>query len=198
MWIWSSSLGSVFMLTVSVALAAETGSAKPPVAAPSEPTTITAQKMTVRNQENKAYFDGAVVLSKGTLVVHSDSMVVSFKQKDAPGSAPQGAEPDSPPSANSKKSKAGATGMPASGSRAISMVEAVGHVRIEKEGGTATCQKAVYYESDEKIVLTGEPIAWQKGTRVTGKVITMYLGEDRSVVEGESRVMIEPEQAGGR
>lgn len=198
MWIWSSSLGSVFMLTVSVALAAETGSSKPPVAAPSEPTTITAQKMTVRNQENKAYFDGAVVLSKGTLVVHSDSMVVSFKQKDAPGSTSKGAEPDSPPSANSQKSKARATGMPASGSHAISMVEAVGHVRIEKEGGTATCQKAVYYESDEKIVLTGEPIAWQKGTRVTGKVITMYLGEDRSVVEGESRVMIEPDQAGGR
>jgi lipopolysaccharide export system protein LptA len=187
------------MLTVSVALAAETGSSKPPVAAASEPTTITAQKMTVRNQENKAYFDGAVVLSKGTLVVHSDSMVVSFKQKDAQGLAPKGAESASTPSAeNPQKSKANATGMPASGSRAISMVEAIGHVRIEKEGGTATCQKAVYYEADEKIVLTGEPIAWQKGTRVTGKVITMYLGEDRSVVEGESRVMIEPEQAGGR
>ena len=65
-------------------------------------------------------------------------------------------------------------------------------MKIEKEGGRATCRRAVYFEEERKIVLTGEPIAWQKrGLRVTGKQITMFLDEDRSVVEGGSHVTIE-------
>jgi len=54
------------------------------VTAPEETrTTITSQRMTVRNQENKAVFEGAVILTKGTLVVHSDVMVVFFKSTDS-------------------------------------------------------------------------------------------------------------------
>lgn len=193
MWMWRSSLG-VFVLAAGLsAHAAEDRSAKP-AAASKEPTTITAQKMTVRNQESKAYFEGAVVLTKGALVVHSDTMVVSFKQKEASSAKAidtAGDKSDGP--ARQSKPKTDALAGP--GSRAVSMVEAMGRVKIEKDGGTATCQKAVYYEEEEKIVLTGEPVAWQKGTRVTGKVITLYLAEDRSVVEGESRVLIEPEEA---
>jgi lipopolysaccharide export system protein LptA len=40
-------------------------------------------------------------------------------------------------------------------------------------------------------VLTGEPVAWEKGTRVSGKQITLYLAEERSVVEGGSHIRIE-------
>ncbi len=195
-WIWSGKLAIFVWLVASAAFAVETGSVKsgPPE---DRATTITAQKMTVRNQENKAYFEGTVVLIKGALVVHSDAMVVSFKPKEVSGEKP----PETSPvhsTEGEKKAKAGEGALPTAGSKSISMVEATGRVKIEKEGGTATCEKAVYYEEGEKIVLTGEPIAWQKGTKVTGKVITMYLAEDRSVVEGESRVLIEPEPGGGR
>ncbi|MDE3017519.1 MAG: hypothetical protein KGL03_02705 [Nitrospirota bacterium] len=194
-WIWFSNVSVTLWLATSLAVAAGSDSVKP--APPEAPTTITAQKMTVRNQENKAYFDGTVVLTKGTLVVHSDAMVVSFKSKEAREVRPAASSPSQEVDAG-KKPKGGEGALPTAGSRSVSMVEATGRVRIEKEGGTATCQKAVYYEEEEKIVLTGEPVAWQKGTKVTGKVITMYLAEDRSVVEGESRVLIEPEPAGGR
>jgi lipopolysaccharide export system protein LptA len=78
------------------------------------------------------------------------------------------------------------------------MIEATGRVRIQKADGRATCRKAIYYEGEEKIELTGDPIAWQQGTRVTGKKITMYLAEDRSVVEGGSRVMIDENGAESR
>ena len=195
-WTWSSNLAVFVWLMASVAFAAETGPVKsgPPEG---QATTITAQKMTVRNQENKAYFEGTVVLIKGALVVHSDAMVVSFKPKDSQGEKPA-SQNSIQPTDGEKKSKAAEGALPSTGSKSISMVEATGRVKIEKEGGTATCQKAVYYEDGEKIVLTGEPIAWQKGTKVTGKVITMYLTEDRSVVEGESRVLIEPEPGGER
>lgn len=190
MWTWRSRSLLGLLLAAAVSVQAADGPAAKPATSGNEPTTITAQKMTVRNQESKAYFEGAVVLTKGALVVHSDTMVVSFKQKDPAGSATKGIDTADKAEAP-KKPKTEALSGP--GSRAVSMVEATGRVKIEKDGGTATCQKAVYYEEEEKIVLTGEPVAWQKGTRVSGKVITMYLAEDRSVVEGESRVFIEPE-----
>ena len=34
--------------------------------------------------------------------------------------------------------------------------------------------KAIYYHDGDKIVLTGDPVAWDKGTRVSGKQITMF------------------------
>lgn len=82
--------------------------------------------------------------------------------------------------------------------RAVSSIEATGKVKIFKADGQATCRKAVYDGATEKIVLTGDPVAWQKGTRVTGQKITMYLAEDRSVVEGGSQVLIEQEEGGVR
>ena len=47
-------------------------------------------------------------------------------------------------------------------------------------------------------MLTGDPVAWQKGTRVSGKRIIMFVDEDRSIVEGDSQVVIEGEGGGGR
>src|SRR5438132_11457953 len=73
------------------------------------------------------------------------------------------------------------------------VVMMTGRVKIEKDSGSATCEKAIYYHDGDKIVLTGDPVAWDKGTRVSGKQITMFLAEDRSVVEGGSHVRIEPD-----
>jgi lipopolysaccharide export system protein LptA len=189
----ASVLAFVYGATV---YAAETGFARSDSDTPLN-TTITARKMTVRNQESKAIFEGSVVLTKGSLVVHSDAMVVSFKPSDQPGVTGKSGNPSTPEMksalAGDKKTRSGADDLPIMANRSVSMIEATGRVRIEKAEGRATCQKAVYYQKEEKIVLTGDPVAWQKGTRVTGKQITMYLAEERSVVEGGSRVMIENE-----
>jgi lipopolysaccharide export system protein LptA len=165
------------------------GSSGPPAASN---TTITASKMTVRNQENKAVFEGTVKLTKGNLVVHSDVMVVFFKAAepaDAQISSHAAAvDPRAP-----EKAARDRNDLPIMSNRSVNMIEATGRVLIEKEDGRATCRKAVYHGDEQKIVLTGEPVAWQKGTRVTGKRITMFLAEDRSIVEGGSRVMIQEE-----
>jgi lipopolysaccharide export system protein LptA len=63
-----------------------------------------------------------------------------------------------------------------------------------KENGNATCGKAVYLADSETMTLTENPVAWEKGTRVSGKKITMYLKEDRSVVEGGSHLRMEDEE----
>jgi lipopolysaccharide export system protein LptA len=170
--------------TADVSGGTSTAAASTNQASPS--TTITASKMTVRNQENKAIFEGTVTLTKGTLVVHSDVMVVFFKSGES--------AVDKTDDTKAKESERGGRSpeqLPIMSNRSVSMIEATGRVLIEKEDGRATCQKAVYHGDEEKIVLTGTPVAWQKGTRVTGKKITMFLAEDRSIVEGGSSVMIQ-------
>jgi lipopolysaccharide export system protein LptA len=162
--------------------------------APALSTTITAKKMTVHNQDGRAVFEGSVVLTKGSLIVYSDKMIVLFHQDtDASKSSP--GERSGRDIAKTSGPSKGSDVVPSVSNRSVSRIEATGHVKIEKENGNATCQKAVYFSDDERIILTGDPVAWEKGTRVSGKQITMYLAEDRSVVEGGSHVRIEGEES---
>ena len=188
MWIWLLLLN---LLPFGMASLSESADAAIPKGGAEQAvsTTITAKKMTVRNQDSQAIFEGGVILTRGSLVVYSDRMVVLFRaQEPLANDNQKGPEPVK----GSAPSK-GPDAMPAVSNRSINKIEATGRVKIEKDSGSATCEKAVYYHDGEKIVLTGDPVAWDKGTRVSGKQITMFLAEDRSVVEGGSHVRIEPE-----
>jgi lipopolysaccharide export system protein LptA len=132
--------------------------------------------------------------------VRSDHMVVTFNASNNGAAAQTPPDSKQPASALGRRSNAsqGRESMPTVSDRSIRMLEATGRVQIEKEDGRATCRKAVYYDDEKKIVLTGDPVAWQKGTRVSGKRIIMFVDEDRSIVEGDSQVVIEGEGGGGR
>jgi len=68
----------------------------------------------------------------------------------------------------------------------VQRVRATGHVRLTERGGReATADAATYFARDEKVVLEGSARAWQQENVVTGSTITLYLREDRHVVEGE-------------
>jgi lipopolysaccharide export system protein LptA len=176
MWIWLLLLNLLLLGTASLSESADAALPKGGVEQ-AVSTTITAKKMTVKNQDSQAVFEGAVVLTRGSLVVYSDRMVVMFRAQDSPAS----------------DSQKGPDAVPAVSNRSVNRIEATGRVKIEKDSGSATCEKAIYYHDGDKIVLTGDPVAWDKGTRVSGKQITMFLAEDRSVVEGGSHVRIEPD-----
>ena len=202
-WHSCSKAWAVGLVWLAVSFPGNLATAKPPPASSEAvPTTITSQKLTVRNQEHKAIFEGAVVLTKGTLVVHSDVMVVLFKSTEQGSSAKQDGEDTNGSGKSTGGMEKAARTEPGDGpsisNQSVSTVEATGRVRIEKDEGRATCTKAIYYADEEKIVMTGNPVAWQKGTRVTGKRITMYLIEERSVVEGGSKVRIEPDGGEGK
>lgn len=153
------------------------------------PTTITAKKVTVRKQDSQAVFEGTVVLTRGPLLVYSDKMIVLFH---SPGS---GQTPSTSPGQIGGQSPGkGKDASPTMSNHSVDRVEAIDHVKIKYATGNATCQKAVYFSEGDKIVLTGEPVAWEKGTRVSGKQITLYLTEERSVVEGDTHVRIEEEE----
>ncbi|MDH4152698.1 MAG: hypothetical protein OEV01_02805 [Nitrospira sp.] len=201
MWIWCLLLSVLLPGPATASPASESGSLKRGIEAPGVPTTITSNRMTVRNQDSQAVFEGMVVLTRGSLVVHSDRMVVSFHPKSSEGAATVRKRPEQGESAQpSSMSQAGQPG-PTMSSRSVNRVEAIGEmhpVRIKYENGNATCQKAVYFAAGEKVVLTGDPVAWEKGARVSGKQITIYLTEERSVVEGGSHIHLEGEGQTGQ
>ena len=81
----------------------------------------------------------------------------------------------------------------------IDKIVATGAVKIIRaEGGVATGEKAVFYQKGEKLVLTGKPVVKQGEDFVEGDVITLFLKEDRSIVESNKdkkvRAVIFPKQ----
>jgi lipopolysaccharide export system protein LptA len=69
--------------------------------------------------------------------------------------------------------------------REVERVEASQNVRIVQGPKIATGQKGVYYRSEGRIVLTGSPRVHQGEDFVEGDEITVFLGEDKSIVSSE-------------
>ncbi len=71
----------------------------------------------------------------------------------------------------------------ASGDRIVRTVS-TGSVRIiTKDCRTGTARRAEYYDAEQRVILIGNARVWQEDNVVTGERITMYIAEDRSVVE---------------
>lgn len=69
--------------------------------------------------------------------------------------------------------------------REIDQVEASGEVRILQGTRLATGNRAVLYNREGRIVLTGAAKVHQGQDFIQGDEITVYLNEDRSVVSGQ-------------
>ena len=153
---------------------------------------ITSQSLVFKNQENMAVFDGKVIMTKVGFIMHADHMVVHFAgPSDTASQAPDGsAKAVSPPGRTSPE-------LPTLGNRAVSWIEAMGNVLMEQGGKKSKSKKAVYSQVDDKLVLTGDPEVWEEGYHVTGVRMTMFLKEDRSIVES-SRVIINEADVGPR
>jgi lipopolysaccharide export system protein LptA len=66
----------------------------------------------------------------------------------------------------------------------IDRIEVEGDVKISQQDKIATADKAVYYHDKQKIVLMGKPQFSQGQDTIKGRLITLYLPEQRTVVEG--------------
>lgn len=137
-------------------------------------TVITSHTMTASGEKNQAIFQGDVKMTQGELIVFSDVMIVYFKEKVSSESA-----------SNQNSNQNAESG------KKITYIEAKGRVRIIQGESRAISQHALYNKAEEKVILTGSPVAWQSGTRISGPKMTMFLKENRSVVEGGTRVVIE-------
>ncbi len=68
--------------------------------------------------------------------------------------------------------------------KVIREIDAYGNVVVRKEGRTAFSNKAFYYSREEKIVLTGDARIVENENQLDGETITLFLHDERSVVEG--------------
>jgi lipopolysaccharide export system protein LptA len=90
---------------------------------------------------------------------------------------------------------------------AIVRTISTGNVKIiTRDCKIGTARRAEYYDAEQRVVLVGNARVWQDDNVVTGERITIYLAEDRSVVEAGKQERVkavfypknqdQPEQAG--
>ena len=67
----------------------------------------------------------------------------------------------------------------------IERVVSTGNVRIiTRDCRMGTAGRSEYYDAEQRVVLIGTARVWRDADVVTGERITIYLAEDRSLVEG--------------
>ena len=55
---------------------------------------------------------------------------------------------------------------------------------VTRDCRTGTARRAEYFDIEQRVVLSGNARVWQDENVVSGDTITMYLAQDRSVVQG--------------
>ena len=120
---------------------------------------IKSNKLEVDDNRKVVIFTGDVDAKREDFVINCKKLVVFYKS--LPGTKEPGKEKTE-----------------------VDKIVATGRVKIShSQGGAATAEKAVYYQREEKVVLTENPVVKRGNDFVEGDRITMYLKENRSVVE---------------
>ena len=70
------------------------------------------------------------------------------------------------------------------GDRIVRTVSTGGVRIITRDCRTGTAKRAEYFDLDQRVVLIGNARVWQEENIVSGETITIFLSQDRSVVQG--------------
>jgi lipopolysaccharide export system protein LptA len=81
------------------------------------------------------------------------------------------------------------------GSKDIRKVEAHGNVVVRREGRVALSNNALYSSREETIVLTGNASISENENKIGGEKITLFMADDRSIVEGGGKVIFFKDKA---
>jgi lipopolysaccharide export system protein LptA len=121
---------------------------------------IKSDRLEANQQEKQMTFLGNVVATKGDLTIQGDRMTIYYLE--------------------------GGTAESNSNNLAERVDRAAieGNVRIVQKNTVVTAKHAVYYMSDNKIVLTGEPRVQRDSDFIQGSSITYFLDSEKSIVEG--------------
>lgn len=121
---------------------------------------IESNSLEIDNKQNIISFFGDVDARQNTFNIQCQKMFIYYKTL---------------PDSNEQEKR----GLPE-----IDRIVATDGVIVRQQDGQAMAEKAIYYQKDEKVVLTGKPRLKQGDNFVDGSVIIFYLKEDRTVVEG--------------
>jgi lipopolysaccharide export system protein LptA len=68
--------------------------------------------------------------------------------------------------------------------KGIEKVVAGGNVKIQQGLRVANCQKAIFYNRDQRMVLTGDPKVWEGDNLISGEEIIFDIAKNRIEVKG--------------
>ncbi|MCK9241484.1 LptA/OstA family protein [Desulfocurvus sp.] len=125
------------------------------------PTKITSEKVRYEQDGRVVIFLGKVFVQRPDMTIRSRKLTVHLAQ-GASGAAP---------------------GRPA-GPGEVERIVAEGDVELEREGRQGTCATATYHVQKGLLVMEGEPRLTDGDNQITGRIIRLYLKDNRSEVEG--------------
>ncbi|OQY19980.1 MAG: lipopolysaccharide transport periplasmic protein LptA [Desulfobacteraceae bacterium 4572_35.1] len=126
----------------------------------SQPVNITADKLEADDKNGVFIFKGNVQARQDEFFIYAQKMTIFYSKKEAD-------------SASGEDQK-----------RQVDKIVAEKDVSIVQFSRVATGQKAVFYQQQGRVVLTGEPRVVQGENEVEGERIEVYLNDSRSIVEG--------------
>jgi len=130
-------------------------------AAPKDaPVHIVSNRLEAYQQQRKVIFIGNVVAKQGEITIQGDRLTIFYLERENP-------EPN----------EEGLAGK-------IERIEVDGNVRITQKNVVATGEHVVYFNEENKIVLTGKPRVERGKDFIEGEKITLFLDTEKSVVEG--------------
>jgi lipopolysaccharide export system protein LptA len=143
-----------------------------------EPITVISDKLDYDYKANIVVYRGAVEVTQGDVKMVADVLTLTLenKQNDQPATKPTTGttvqDPPAPPAP------------PSSDTGKVKEMVATGNVRIDQGTRWAVGGRATYEQEQRTLVLTENPVLHDGPNVVVGERVTVYLDENRSVVEG--------------
>jgi len=158
---WCAFFAAGLILLHNVPDAAGQGKRQP---LPKQPIQITSDRLEAFNDRRLVVFDGHAVAVQGPKVIRAEKLLVYYKQ------ATEEAKPEN--------------GVAIARGGDLERIEARGKVRITEFNRVVSGEDAVYYQDEQKIVVTGNAVMREGENVVRGERITVLLNENRGFVEG--------------
>ncbi len=125
-----------------------------------DPIHIRSHDLEYFHEEKRTQFRGNVVVVQGDLTLKSDVLAITWEDAAL-----------TPAASTTTRQQ-------------IKQLVAEGHVEITSEEWRATSRKTVFNEAKRTVTLSGNAVVQEGTNKITGEVVTIYLDEKRSVVEG--------------
>ncbi|OHE59202.1 MAG: hypothetical protein A2Z47_03980 [Thermodesulfovibrio sp. RBG_19FT_COMBO_42_12] len=129
---------------------------------------ISSSKMTLNNQMNTIVFEGDVIIEQDTMTLKADVVDVVFE-------------------AVSERENTLIDGVERK--RSLSTITATGDIKFIHGDRTVYANRVVYFKKDEVMVFTGSPNIREGLDKLKGEKITVFILEDRVVVEGGEAII---------
>lgn len=133
------------------------------------PIHITSDRFDAYTEKRIAVFSGNVVVTKGDMTITTDEFCLYYK-KGVTGGA--------------KTNHFMSPGVAQSGD--IEKIEAKGNVTIKQQEKIVTGGNAVFFNDEQKIIITENPVMKDGENEITGDTIIFYMAENKGIVKSSS------------